>query len=55
MAKVLLFKPYRHQCPPSVWKKKGLCPLCEEHRKKLDKHIRESRFRARARKGIVNE
>jgi len=53
MGRVLPLKPYKHMCPPSVWKKKGLCPLCEEHRKKLEIHLKRSRFRARAKKGIV--
>lgn len=55
MGKVINFAPYAHVCFPSVWKKMGVCPLCELHRKKLAKHMLDSRLRAKHRRGIVKE
>lgn len=51
--KVIELKPLVHQCFPLAMKYNGVCPLCTEHAEKKKKFIRQSRWRARMRQGIV--
>lgn len=53
LAKIIPMVFYKHQCFPLAMKYKGICPLCEEHKEKKKKFIKQSRWRARMRQGIV--
>jgi hypothetical protein len=54
LAKVIPFVFNKnHACFPLALKYNGACPLCEEHKEKKKKFIKQARWRARMRQGIV--